>query len=326
MGFWDSVSHPSWGGAAQGAGGGALAGGAVGGPLGAGIGAVAGGLLGAFGSQSNPYQQQMEAFSRMGSPQRGPAAQGQLSGFRQNQSQLVAQLEAQARGEGPSLAAQQLREASDRNSRNQQAMAAGTGGPNAALAQFQAAQMGQMGAAQNAQQAAAARIQEQYNAQSQLGLTLHGARGMDEEMSRYNAGAQNSQASDNLQAKLQNRGMQFGALSTLYGDKAGDPSMGEQILGAGAGLYGFYAGQRGNTPQAAAAPSPGYQWWGSPAGGGMGGGGAPQGGPSPGAGGVPPGVPMDPYGPQPMDPYAGQSPWAPLGYWGAQGGNPHQGR
>lgn len=324
----------NWGGAAQGAGGGALAGAAFGGPLGAGIGALAGGIVGGFGEHQNPYQQQMEQWTRQQALSRGPAAQGSLSGFRGNQQDLVRMLEAQARGEGPSLAGQQLREATDRNARTQQAMAAGTGGPNAALAQFQAAQMGNMGAAQNAQAAMAGRIQEQYNAQNQLGLTLHGARGMDEQMSLANAGMRNDRDSENLQAGLANRGMQFGALSTLYGNEAGKPGLGETILGAGAGLYAFKAGQTGAGGGSQQAPGPTPQMWGPP---GMGYGGWAQGGPAPGYGygyGVPsgpPGQPRDPYADapggafgQPRDPY-GQLPTSsrfsgmPSGWWG-QGG------
>ncbi len=236
-----------WGGAAQGAAGGALAGSAFGGPLGAIGGGVIGGAMGLWGSGGgNPYDAQMQAWANgQGNP---TAAQGQLSQFRGNQAHLISALEAQARGEGPSLAAQQLQAATDRNTKQSQALAAGASGPNAALAQFQAQQGNQALGAQAAQDAALMRIQEQYNAQNQLGLTLHGARGMDESMSQFNAGAKNDMAQFN-------RNSQYGALSQMWGNEAGKPSMGEQIMGAGAGLYAFKAGQQGNQPQGAQARS-----------------------------------------------------------------------
>lgn len=306
-----------WSQAAQGAGGGAMAGAPFGMPW---AGAAIGGLMGGFMGGGNQYDAQMQAFANQDPLQRGPAAQGQLSSFRGNQASLINSLEAQARGEGPSLAAQQLQAATDRNTKQSQALAAGASGPNAALAQFQAQQGNQMLGAQAGQDAALMRIQEQYNAQNQLGLTLHGARGMDEQMSQYNAGARNGRDSDNLSAGMQGRGQNLQALSALWGQKAGQPGMGEQILGAGAGLYGFHAGQQGNQPQQAPAPGPQPQQWFGPPGGT---GGSPF--PSyshrqgtglvnpwgPGAGSQP--APQPPG--QPMDPYAGQQGQAPQGWW-----------
>lgn len=261
------------------------------------------------------------------------AAQGQLSQFRGNQASLINSLEAQARGEGPSLAAQQLAAATDRNTKQSQALAAGAAGPNAALAQFQAQAGNQQLGAQAGQDAALMRIQEQYNAQNQLGLTLHGARGMDENMSQFNAGAKNDMAQFN-------RNSQFGALSQMYGASADKPSMGEQILGAGAGMYAFGAGQKGNSPQQAPAPQPAGQLWGSPAGGNMGGGGGtpfpqyphqqasglvnPWGagtGTQPAPGGGP--QTQNPYPNQPVNPFASPPPQgqggSPYGWWNAQG-------
>lgn len=248
MGFSDAF---------KGGAGGALAGGAIGGPLGAGIGGVVGGLAGYFGGQErNPYEERLSGFANraggMQAPQRGAAAQGAYSSFRGNQADFIKMLEAQARGEGPSLAGEQLKAATDRNQRQAQSLAAGAQGPNAALAQFQAqAQGGQM-AQQAAQDAAQARIAEIYNAQQQLGINIHGARGADEGMNQFNASAQNQQMDANLQAKLQTLGIKTEAeLQALMaaGGLAGQPGLGDQILAGGAGMFGFAAGQKGNQPQ-----------------------------------------------------------------------------
>lgn len=243
MGWSDYAS-----GAGQGAVGGAMAGAPLG-PWGIAGGALIGGALGAFGSKPNPYEDRLNAFANQAAPQAGPAAQGAYSDFRGNQQDLVRMLEAQARGEGPSLAAQQLKAASDRGGRQAQSLAAGAQGPNAALAQFQAQATSGGLSAQAAQDAAAARIQEQYNAQNQLGLTLHGARGADENMNQFNAAAQNQTALANLEAQGLTRSQALQALSGAAGLSGGRDATGQGILAGGAGTLAQWVANRGNQPQ-----------------------------------------------------------------------------
>lgn len=95
--------------------------------------------------------------------------------FRDLQMGLAKQLEAQTRGEGPSLAALQLKEATQQNIKEQLGIAASGQGVNSALAQrtaqYNIADLGQKSALQSAQ----VRMAEQLNAQSQLaGLTNQG--------------------------------------------------------------------------------------------------------------------------------------------------------
>ncbi len=193
---------------------------------------------------TNDYQNQLAAMGQMQAPQMGAAAQGQDSFFRQQQAGLINQLEAQAQGRGPSLAAQQLQAGQDRAQRQGQAQAAGSMGPNAALAQFQAQSMAGTGAAQANQDAAMARMQEQYNAQNMLGQNLGQARGSDEAMSQFNANARNQQMDANLQAKLQSMGINVQALMGA-GQMAGQPKNWEAVLAGGTGLLGMAAGQKG---------------------------------------------------------------------------------
>jgi hypothetical protein len=118
--------------------------------------------------------------------------------------------------------------------------------------------MGQLGAQAN-QDAAMARIQEQYNAQNQLGLTLHGARGQDEAMSQFNAGAQNQFAMANQDAQLRAWGLNDSAVLGALGGAAGVPQragLGEQLLAGGSQWLGFRLGQRGNNQQGGGQPTP----------------------------------------------------------------------
>jgi hypothetical protein len=245
------MSSPNWGQGAEGAVGGAMAGSAFG-PWGTVIGGGVGGLLGLFGSQdpNSQYRNQLAAMGNMPAPQMGPAAQGQNSWFRQNQARLIAQLEAQAQGRGPSLAAQQLQAGQDRAQRQGQAQAAASMGPNAALSQFQAANMAGQGAAQANQDAAMARIQEQYNAQNLLGMNINEARGSDEGMSQFNATARNQNAQGNLEAKLAAMGYNIEALRAAGMLPQPQSMLGDQLLAGGAGMGASLATMRGNnTPQ-----------------------------------------------------------------------------
>lgn len=248
----------NWSGGAQGAAGGALAGSAFG-PVGTVIGGAAGGLLGAFGGGESEEQkanrQRLEAYynqvQNRQAPQMGPAAQSSYSNFRGNQADLVSRLEALSKGQGPSLAMEHLKQATDRNMSQQAGVAnSGRGGP---LAAQQAANNMALLGSQATQQSTGARIQEQQMALNQLGLTLHGARGMDEETNRFNTGQKNQNAEANMLARLKAMGMNDEAalqiLKQMGGSadgQAAQPSMGERLLAGGAGMYAQYATNKAN--------------------------------------------------------------------------------
>lgn len=90
----------------------------------------------------------------------------------EGRQQLIRDLQAQARGEGPSLAQAQLQAAQDRNLAQQLAAAATQRGGNVALSQRQLAQQAAQTGQQTAQQAAQARIQEAMQARQELGQQL----------------------------------------------------------------------------------------------------------------------------------------------------------
>ncbi len=236
------MGDAGWEGAAQGAAGGAMAGAAFG-PWGAAIGGVAGGLIGGFsGMNSGSYEDQLKAlyerYQNMPTPQAGPAAQGSVSAYRQNQAALVAQLEAMSRGEGPSAAQMQMREAFDRAAGAQASAAAGAGGRgvNAGAAYRNASNNTAAFGAQAARDTATLRAQEQFQATGMLGGVLAQGRAGDESMSQFNAQQQNATAMANLQAQLSKMGITTSAqLQTLLAAMgAAGPGMGTQILAGGA--------------------------------------------------------------------------------------------
>lgn len=269
---------PNWSQGGQGAVGGALGGAGIGsmfGPVGMGVGAGVGGLLGGLGGllgggesdNDAKHRQMLEEYYKnvLGRqpPQAGPAAQGGYSGFRSNQSDLIARLEALSKGQGPSLAAQQFQQATDRNVSSQQALAAGgRGGP---LASFNAANNIGMLGANAAQGSAQARIQEQQMALGMLGQNINAGRGSDESMNQFNAGQQNNTSLANLQARLQSMGMNDQAITQILGQLGGQnaaqnaqPGLGSQLLAGGAGMFAFGAGQRAQQNAANAnKPAPG---------------------------------------------------------------------
>ena len=123
--------------------------------------------------------------------------------FRSGQSQLVAMLQQQAAGNGPSLAEGQLKAATDRTLRQQMAMAATQGGVSPALAQRRLS----LGAAAANRQAgidaAQLRIQEQLGARSQLAGALGNAREQDIGVNTTQAGLTNQLNLANLAAQNQ---------------------------------------------------------------------------------------------------------------------------
>ncbi len=233
----------SWGQAGQGAMGGAMAGSAFG-PVGTVAGGLLGGALGYFsgGDPRDNYRKQLEqlaaGYGNRQAPQAGPAQTAGYSGFRSNQAGLISQLEAMARGQGPSAAAIQMREAMDRAAGSQTSLAAGAGGRgvNAGAAFRQASDNTAAIQAQGARDTATLRAQEQLNAYGQLGQAIGQGRAADEGINTFNAGAQNQMAMANLQAKLQQLGLndeaQLRALMAAMGSAG--PGMGTQILAGGA--------------------------------------------------------------------------------------------
>src|SRR5687767_12970266 len=128
----------NWQGAGQGALGGVAAGASLG-PLGAAAGGVLGGVLGMFGGDpQSEYRKQLEAYGQMVKDR--PAPQAGYSDFRANQSDLVKALEAQAAGQGPSLARAQLDVGLNKAANQAAGLASSARGPNQALSMFQAQQ------------------------------------------------------------------------------------------------------------------------------------------------------------------------------------------
>ncbi len=104
---------------------------------------------------------------------------------RAQQTALAQALEAQSRGEGPSIAQNQLREGTERNLAQQMALAASARGGNAATTQRQVMQNQAAANQQMAGQAADLRAQEMLAAQNQLGQ-------LSTQMREQDAAAQNN--------------------------------------------------------------------------------------------------------------------------------------
>lgn len=123
----------------------------------------------------------LNKFSNVNAPTSGysqidPTAGNQNASGQQS---LISQLQAQANGTGPSLASGMLKEGTDRTLANQAGLAATLGSSNPALAQRQLATNAITSNQQLAQASAQQRMQDQINAQSQLGSVLTNARGQD---------------------------------------------------------------------------------------------------------------------------------------------------
>lgn len=258
--------------AAQGAVGGAMTGAAIGSVvpgIGTGVGALGGAIVGGLGgwfggSGSAGYEDQLRAladrYGSMQAPQTGPAATGAYSTFRNNQAGLVSQLEAMGRGEGPSAATIQMREAMDRAAGSQASAAAGAGGRgvNAGAALRNATNNTAAFQAQGARDTATLRAQEQMAALQQLGSVVGQGRQADESMNAFNAGQMNDMQRANLQAAMQTLGIKTEAeLKALMGAMgAAGPGLGTQLLSAGASAFPMVLG-RTSTPNPTAG-STGY--------------------------------------------------------------------
>ncbi len=241
---------PNWGQGAQGAAGGAMSGAAAGsaaGPWGAAVGGAAGGLIGGvaglFGG--NPQEEMRkkllalsQGFGRMQAPQMGAAAQSAQSGLAGNRAGLIAQLEAQAAGNGPSAAQGQMREAMDRASASQASAAAGAGGRgvNAGAALRSATNNTAAVQAQGARDSSILRAQEQIAATQNLSGVIGQGMQTDNQLGMFNAGQQNDVGMANLSAQLQAMGITSQAqLQALIAAMGGAPGgTGTAIMAGGA--------------------------------------------------------------------------------------------
>lgn len=175
--------------------------------------------------------------------------------FRQGQATLAQQLAAQARGEGPSLAGEQFKQAQQANQAAIFAqLASARGGANPALAR-QAMQTSQQIQAQTARDAALARIQEQMGAREQLAGVLGTGRAGDLEQAsqmqqlatqQAQLGQNQAQMAAELQAKYAQMGLsaqQANQMAAIEMAKiaAGKPSpfaVGANVL---SGIIGAFA-------------------------------------------------------------------------------------
>lgn len=215
--------------------------------------AIAGGAISNWinGNPADAQKRQMEEYMRQvqnrGAPQAGQAQQSAMSGFRSNQQDLISRLEAMSKGQGPSLAMEQLRAATDRNNAVQAGMAnSGRGGP---LAHLTAANnMGRLGA-QSAQDSASARIAEQQMALGMLGQNIQAGRGADEDITKFNALQTNFRDQFNVEAQLRARGLDDEAIARIMQQQTmlnSRPTFGDQLMGGGAGLMSLGATMYGN--------------------------------------------------------------------------------
>lgn len=268
MGKAGETAKGTLGGAATGAGIGTIIMPGVGTAIGAGIGGLAGGIAGYFGSNNDADEQrkrlEQERLRILGrqAPQAGMASQAGLSGFRDNQQELVQRLDALSRGQGPSLAAEQMRAATDRNQAAQASFAnSGRGGGMSAINASN--NMGRLGAVA-AQDSMAGRIAEQQGALSQLGGAINQGRTSDEASSQFNAQQQNFRDQANLEAKLRTMGLndeQIRATLMQQQAQANQPTLGDQLMAGGAGSLAMIASQQKGGAQSGGMP--GYPQWGN---------------------------------------------------------------
>jgi len=174
---------------------------AIGGVVGAGIGLFAGGFSGGGNDYEALLKQLSDGYQDRTAQQVGPAHLAGASNLVGNRAGLIAQLEAMARGEGPSAAQLQMREAMDRAVGAQASAAAGAGGRgvNAGAALRNATNNSAGIMMQGNRDMATMRAQEQLNAVGQLGQVIGQGINADNSMSQWNAGAQNQQEQFNAQ-------------------------------------------------------------------------------------------------------------------------------
>lgn len=207
------------------------------------------GLENQLGAQANQFTHQSAPMAQAAVG--GPAVinNGQSDATRMQQNQLVGQLQAQAAGTGPSLASGILKQGTDRTLAGQAALAATQGASNPALAQRQLAGNAIVANQQLAQASAQQRMQDQINAQNQLGGVLSGVRGQDQSQA-FNQAQLNQQSlqanlANQQQVNIANQGAQLGVQqnnaqnalgfgnlqgSTINADVSGQQFVGQQAI------------------------------------------------------------------------------------------------
>lgn len=208
-------------------------------------GALLGGLGGMFGGPPEGQQQRDMLIALANEAQgRGAPQQSAYSDFRGDQKDYLARLKAISEGSGPSLANETMRQGITQNATNQAAMSAGARG-NPALAARQGMNNAAGMAGQATGQSMMARAAEQMGAMQQLGLGLHGARGLDEQNNQFNSNLL-------LRALGQNDATRLGALgaSSSAGQFASQqPTFGDYLMGAGGGLGQILTMAKGSRQQ-----------------------------------------------------------------------------
>jgi hypothetical protein len=235
----------------QGAIGGATGGSAFG-PLGAIGGGILGGIGGMMGSdpagdQERQRQEYLRSIANRRAPELGPAAQSDYSGFRRNQSNLISNLEAMARGEGPSVSREMFNQATNRNIAAQTAMASGgrgNGNLGAMMAMNNSARLG----ADASQGAALGRVQEQNNAINNLGMQIYSGRNADEANNQFNAGQTNYNNRDRAQLQNQFYGIQDQANLGAMSQGRPGASTADQIMAGGGTVRAWYDAQNAQRP------------------------------------------------------------------------------
>jgi hypothetical protein len=142
---------------------------------------------------------------------------------------------------------EQLKQATDRNTATQSAIAQ-SGRGNAALANIVAANNSNNFGQAASQQASIARIAEANAANQLYGQTLGSARAQDSQENQFNAQQANYTNQANLEAKLRTMGLNDAAILGVMNQVNTvnqQPTVGDQILAGGVGALGQYAGQRG---------------------------------------------------------------------------------
>lgn len=144
--------------------------------------------------------------------------------FRKYQQDLAAQLSAQARGEGPSLAQMQLQQATDRTmAQSLGAIKAGMGSQGA-LAARTAALAGSSQLASLGGQSATLRLQEQQQAQDALAALAQQGRGQDIQGTQLGLNAQIAQAQARqagIDAMIRSGALKVDAQGNVYGTQTG---------------------------------------------------------------------------------------------------------
>jgi hypothetical protein len=229
--------------ALQGGMGGAMSGGAAGGGWGALAGGAAGWLIG--GLSDDPMEDFMKDLARMRhgldgrrAPKMGPANTAGASGLTTNRAALIAQLEAQARGEGPSAARLQMKAAADRTAQMLASNANGAGGRGVnqgAAMRNAGAQAGSV-MQKNNQDMGVLRAQEQLNAMSQLGQNINAGVTADNALNTWNAGAQNTHDYQQAQMDMDMFGMNDRAKLQILQMQMGKApqGMGTSLMAGGA--------------------------------------------------------------------------------------------